>query len=313
MLIVILQGERVFLGDEIIEIGNGLVSDEICRLGEEDILRKVEVWRDIRICRREQLLAVRQLGIQHFEGHRIHVSGGNTGGRVILSACWLEVVVSEGCECGRVVANLVCDPERRGSARRSNLKMGNVSVLVAEEAEKLVFDQRKAERSARHVTVQRGHFFVAWDVAILLIEKRSGVQAVAPVMKITAAVNRVGTGKGAHVDMCAAGRSLLCVVHRSVDAKFLNRFWSGRRQRLADGEEGSRQPLNNSSTGAAGAGNARIVDDAGGCDRTRGFAVEQIACVDAIEQKSVAGIALAVGPYRLIAESRIGAGAGRPV
>src|SRR6266404_8037876 len=95
MLVVILQGERIFLGDEVIEIGYGLVGDEICRLREEDILRKVKGWREIRICRREQVLAVRQLGIQHFERHRIHVGSGNTGGLVSLSACWLEVVVGE--------------------------------------------------------------------------------------------------------------------------------------------------------------------------------------------------------------------------
>src|SRR6202521_2796567 len=149
MLVVILQGERVFPGDEIIEIGYGLVGDEIRRLCEENILRKVKGWRETRICRRNQVLAVRQLGIQHFEGDRIHVGSGDAGRLVSLSARWLEVVVGEGCESRRVVANLVREPEKHGRARSANLEFGNVSMLLAEVAENLVFAQREAERSAR--------------------------------------------------------------------------------------------------------------------------------------------------------------------
>src|ERR1039458_2068333 len=45
-----------------------------------------------------------------------------------------------------------------------------------------------------------------------------------------------GSTSGAHIDMSTARRALLCIVHRSVDAKFSNRFRSGRRQCLADGQ-----------------------------------------------------------------------------
>ena len=100
------------------------------------------------------------------------------------------------------------------------------------------------------------------------------------------------------------------VIHRSVDAKFLNGLRCGRRQRLTNGQIGRRRSLNYFRSGAAGAGDSGVVDDAGGSDRARGLAIEQIAGVDAVEQKCVAGVALTVGPYRLIAESRVGTGSG---
>jgi len=55
---------------------------------------------------------------------------------------------------------------------------------------------------------------------------------------VSLAVNGIGSGRGAHVNVRAAGRTLLGVVHRSVDVKFLNGLWSGSRQRLPNGEIG---------------------------------------------------------------------------
>src|SRR5271157_2251100 len=184
-----------------------------------------------------------------------------------------------------------------------------MSVLVAEKAEKLVLDDREAQRSTSRVTMQFRHFLVAGDVFILVVKKRSGVQPVGSAVPVSLAVNCVGSRLCAHVDMGAAGGALLGIVHRSVDAKFLNGLRCGRRQALADGQIGRRRTLNYLRCGAASAGDAGIVHDAGRSHRTGGLAIEQSAGIDAIQQEGVAGITLAVGPYRLVAQASVGAGA----
>src|ERR1017187_861712 len=111
-------------------------------------------------------------------------------------------------------------------------------------------------------------------------------------MDIATAVNRIRAGGGAHVDMSAARRALLCIVHRSVDAKFSNRFRSGRRQCLADGQVDCRRALNWSGAGAGSIGDASVVYNASRGNLACTLAVKQIAGVDAIEQETIAGIAL---------------------
>src|SRR5580700_4938862 len=111
-----------------------------------------------------------------------------------------------------------------------------MDVLVAHKTEKLVLDERAAERATRRVPVQFWHFFVAGNVAVLIVEIGRGIQPVGSAVNVSAAVNGVGAGGGAHVDVRAAGGSLLRVVHGGVDAKFLNGFWCGGWQGLADGQ-----------------------------------------------------------------------------
>jgi len=151
--------------------------------------------------------------------------------------------------------------------------------------------------------------FIAGDVGVLVVEKGSAVEPVRSAVNVSAAVNGIGAGGGAHVDVRAAGGSLLRIVHRGIDAEFLNRLRCRSRQCLPDGQIRRRRGLNYFRGSVGGIRNAGIVHDARGTHRTRGLAIKQIAGVDAIEQKSVAGIALAVGPDRLITESGVGAGA----
>src|ERR1700693_797839 len=109
--------------------------------------------------------------------------------------------------------------------------------------------------------------------------------------------------------MRAAGRTLLSVVHAGVDAQFLNAFGCGSWQRLTDGQIRRSGALYHSCAGAGGTAYAGVIHYACGSYLAGAFAVEEIAGVDSIEQKTVAGVTLAVGPDGLIAQAAVGAGA----
>ncbi len=183
-----------------------------------------------------------------------------------------------------------------------------MNVLVADKAEKLVLDKGAAQRSAGGVAVQFRHFFIGGNIVVLLVEIRRSVQPIRSAMHIGSAMNGIGAGGSAHVDVGAAGGTLLRVVHGSVHAKFLNCFRGRGRQRLANGQIGRRRALNDLGGGAARAGHSGIVHNARGSHLAGALAVEQIAGVDAVQQKGIAGVALAVGPDRLIAQTAVGPG-----
>src|SRR6267378_1443389 len=127
MLVVILQGERVFFSDEIVEIGYGLVGYEIRRLREEHVLRKVDGRPESGIRRRYQILAVGELIVQHSESNRVDVVLCISDHRIYGRE---EIVIGDASQRGRTA--IIGQPEGHGGARSPNLKIGNVSVLVAE-------------------------------------------------------------------------------------------------------------------------------------------------------------------------------------
>src|ERR1700722_3771168 len=102
-------------------------------------------------------------------------------------------------------------------------------VLIAGVCEKLVLNERAANGCASGVAMQFGYFFAGRDIGILIVEIWRGVQPVGSAVNVSGAMKSVGARNGVHVDMSAAGRALLRVVHRRVDAKFLNSFrgWRG--------------------------------------------------------------------------------------
>jgi hypothetical protein len=57
-------------------------------------------------------------------------------------------------------------------------------VLVADIAEKFVLDEGAAERPARRVAVQFRHFFIARDVAVLLVKIGRCIQPIGSTMNI---------------------------------------------------------------------------------------------------------------------------------
>src|ERR1700751_5593852 len=140
--------------------------------------------------------------------------------------------------------------------------MGGVNVLVGDKPEKLVLDQGPADRSASRVTVQLWDLLVRGNVSVLIVEIRGGIQPIRSAVNVSLAVKGIGAGGSAHVDMRAAGRSLLRIVHGSVDTELLNRFRGRRRQCLTDRQIGRRGALNHLRGGTAGPGNAGVIHDA---------------------------------------------------
>src|SRR5208282_1553326 len=195
--------------------------------------------------------------------------------------------------------------------RKADFLIGIVQMLVADESKESVLDQRATDFTAQQFAMQLRNLLVGRDVGILLVEERGSVQPIGSAMPVGFAVNGVGARSRAHVDVSAAGGALLRVVHRSVHAHLLNRLRSRSGQRLADGEVDGSGALNRSGARTGDSSHTGVVDDAGRGDLACALAVKQIAGVDSVQQETVAGIALAIGPDRLVAESAVGAGAAR--
>ena len=124
-------------------------------------------------------------------------------------------------------------------------------------------------------------------------------------MDIGAPVQTIGAGGRAHVDVRAAGGTLLRVVHAGVDAQFLNRLRSGRRQSLPDRQIGRCGALNFRRAGLGGAADPGVIYHASRRHGTGALPIEQIAGVDAVQQKGIAGVALPIGPDRLVTQSSV--------
>ena len=160
--------------------------------------------------------------------------------------------------------------------------------------------------------MQLRNFVVLRNVWVLVVEKWRGVQPIRPAMQISLPVNRIGSGRRAHVDVRAAGRALLRVVHRRVHAKFLQSSpepeWAtpARSPDTATPCSESVRPACWCRLRPADAG---VVHNARGSHLAGAFSVEQIAGIHAVQQKRVAGVALAVRPDRLVAQSAVRAGA----
>src|SRR5258708_35838689 len=157
--------------------------------------------------------------------------------------------------------------------------------------------------------MQFGAFLVGGNVGVGIEKEWIGIESVSAAIYVSAAMKNVRAGSGAHINVRAAGGTLLGVIHAGIHAQFLDRFRSGSWQRLPDGEIRRCGALNHGGAGAGGAADAGVGDHPRGSPGTGALAIKKIAGVDTIQQKRVAGVALAVGPYRLVAEPGVGAGA----
>lgn len=122
--------------------------------------------------------------------------------------------------------------------------------------------------------MQFGDVLTRGDVAILFVKIWRGIERVGSAVNVRHAVNGIGAGGGAQVEVRATGGALLRIVHRGIDAKLLNGFRRRRGQSLANGQIRRGGALNFFGGGAAGAGDAGIVHNAGGSNGTRTLAVE---------------------------------------
>ena len=100
-------------------------------------------------------------------------------------------------------------------------------VLVANVVEQLVLDDGTTGRKPGVDAMQLRILLVRRDIAILLEEEGRRVQEVGSPTDVGSAVEAVGAGGSAEVDVRAAGGTLLCVIHGGVDADFFEslRCW----------------------------------------------------------------------------------------
>ena len=158
-------------------------------------------------------------------------------------------------------------------------------MLIGQEGKKLVFDDRAAHCAACDVAMQLRGLVVGGNVRVLIHEEWSGVDPVGAAVDVGRAVIFVGARGGAQVDMRARGRTLLRIVHRCVDPDFGNGFRRGRGNGVADREINRGRRLDDAAA-AAGAGlHAGRVDDARRSHLAGALAIEQVAGVNAIQQK----------------------------
>ncbi len=254
VLVVILGRKRVSRVGVPIQIGDGLVGDEICCAGNFRVLRESLDQRRIRgiqgdrvgIRGGNQILPAGQLVIEKRVRNRIDVARPEAHRRIDRSIGQAEnarevVVVSHGCK--RRSRAIIGESGRDGRPRDSDFVVGRVRVLIAAIKEELVFYDRQAHGAARRVAVQAGIFFILRNIRVGIVEIRGGVEPVRSAMAVELPVNVVRARGRAQVDVSAAGRSLFGVVHRSVHAHFLNGFGRRRGDRLADREVYGRAAL----------------------------------------------------------------------
>src|SRR5260370_35075424 len=129
----------------------------------------------------------------------------------------------------------MCESGWNRDARAADLRIRIANVLVGDKAEEFVLEDGTAQRTSRSIAVQPRHFIAGGNIRVGVVEEGSGVEGVCATMDVSAAVQIVRAGGGAHVDVRAAGGALLGVVHGSVDAKFFDGFRRGSGQGLADG------------------------------------------------------------------------------
>ena len=300
VLVVIFQRQDILRARGPIEVGDGLIGDEICRPEHRGILRKIIRRGDVVVIG-DHVLPVRQLKLHQSKRDRTHLRGGDIRP---------EIFIRDFRQPFRRAVH-AAQSGRHGQTRNSDFLVRIVQVLVADIAEKFVLDERPAERAARGVTVQFRHFFIGRDVGVGLVEIGGGVERVGSAMQVGAAVNVVRSGGSAQVDMRAARRTLLRIVHRGIDAHFLQKFRRRRGQCLADCEVGRRAALDDFRGGGAQAGVSCVVHNASGRHRTGALAVEQIAGIHSVQQKGIARVPLAIGPDGSVAEPGVGSRAGR--
>src|SRR5579864_2867432 len=122
-------------------------------------------------------------------------------------------------------------------------------VLIAYEPEHFVLENWAPKHSASRVTVQLWHFLIGGNVGVLIVEKWRSIKPIRAAMAAQTTMQVVRAGFGAHVDVRAAGGSLLGIVHRGVHTQFLNSFRSWSRQCLANRQVRGCRALHRSGTG----------------------------------------------------------------
>src|SRR5580704_9328591 len=142
MLIVVLQSERVFGSDDPIEIGDGLMGEEIGRALRESVFGEINRGNET-VGGRDQKLTVGELVIEQTIGDGADSAAGGAelsldlGGSRKVARGSRAGAVDEGGQ--RWEAAVVGEAGRNGDARTANLGIGFLDVLVGKKAEELFF------------------------------------------------------------------------------------------------------------------------------------------------------------------------------
>src|SRR5580693_1389705 len=167
MLIVVLQSESVFGSDDPIEIGDGLMGEEIGRALRESIFGEIDRGNET-VGGRDQKLTVGEFVIEQTIGDGADGAAGRAelsldlgGSRKVARGSRAGTVDEggQGCE-----AAVVGEAGRNGDARAANLGVGFLDVLIGKKTEELVLDERAAQRGTRGVAVKARHFVTGGNV-----------------------------------------------------------------------------------------------------------------------------------------------------
>ena len=199
-------------------------------------------------------------------------------------------------------AAVVGESERNRDLLSGIGRVGDADSLIGKEVEKLVLLDGAAECGAELVPVQE----IGRQDRRSVVEERLGIHVAVLELLIDFAVQLVSAGFGEHADVRSAVGALSSVVHGGIDGNFLNGL--GRRSR----ESLSNCPIHRRAGLDFAAGAEALTDieyEAVFANLAGGVSVEEIVGADAVHGEAVAGVTLAVGENRLVAESGVAASA----
>ena len=116
--------------------------------------------------------------------------------------------------------------------------IGCVKVVVAEEKEQLVLEDRSAHRAACHPLMQLRVFILRQDLSqryVLFIEKGICVESVCAAHAVDLSMKVIRAAGCDHSDVRAAGLALLRIVHGGGDADLLKELGRWRGETVAVG------------------------------------------------------------------------------
>ena len=186
VLVEVLERESVFGAGVVIEVGDCVVAGKTAGPRDKRVI-------DMGACRSYAVQAVigdeplswlpwQGRRVEQDERKRIDVGVGEGGA---------ERIVGQHRES--IGGTIVAQPHRNVEERVPKFGVGDVQVLVANEVEEPVFDERSAEGSASNVAVQLRRFVVRRNVGILVEEEGGRIDPVCAAVDVGLAMDGIGS------------------------------------------------------------------------------------------------------------------------
>src|SRR5579871_5181927 len=184
VLIVVLERDGIPRVGDPVQICDGLIGMEVSCAGNGSIKRHV-LCRSNTGGRRDHVLPIGQLVVEKKESNWADGTGLDS-----IIAREAEVCVGQCRQSAR--AAIIGKPGRHSKPRDADLLIANVNMLVGDEAEELVLDDRPAKSKASVVPMKLRDLLISRNAVVLLEEERRSVQPVRASAKISTAVISVG-------------------------------------------------------------------------------------------------------------------------